>query len=102
MLFFKRKFDQIKCINGCDLFEDNNNFSYWENNEVTSDEKEIVLSAHYLEPEIDSGDVIRTLKYDLPENLPVDLEEKIQLIRDNITPLFSRITLETIEIFENE
>jgi len=43
MLFFKRKFNQIKCINGCDLFEDNNNFSYWENNEVTSDEKEIVL-----------------------------------------------------------
>jgi len=69
---------------------------------IKNNEKEIVLSAHYLEPEIDSGDVIRTLKYDLPENLPVDLEEKIQLIRDNITPLFSRITLETIEIFENE
>jgi len=43
MLFFKKKFNQIKCINGCDLFEDNNNFSYWENNEVTSDEKNILL-----------------------------------------------------------
>ena len=43
MLFFKKKFNQNKCINGCDLFEDNNNFAYWENNEVTSDEKNIVL-----------------------------------------------------------
>tara|TARA_B100000035_G_scaffold118651_1_gene100605 strand:+ start:353 stop:1024 length:672 start_codon:yes stop_codon:yes gene_type:complete len=42
MFFFKKKFIQKKCINGCDLFEDNNNFSYWENNEVTSDEKNIV------------------------------------------------------------
>ena len=42
MLFFKKKFNQIKCINGCNLFEDNNSFSYWENNEVTSDEKDII------------------------------------------------------------
>tara|TARA_Y100001936_G_scaffold149484_1_gene145857 strand:+ start:19954 stop:20538 length:585 start_codon:yes stop_codon:yes gene_type:complete len=69
---------------------------------IKNNEKEIILSAHYLEPEIDSGDVITTLKYDLPDNLPVDLEEKIQLIRDNITPLFSKIALEVIEIFENK
>ena len=69
---------------------------------IKNNEKEIILSAHYLEPEIDSGDVITTLKYDLPENLPMGLEEKIQLIRDDITPLFSKIALETIEIFENE
>ncbi len=46
MLFFKKKFNQIKCINGCSLFEDNNNFSYWENNEVTSDEKNILFYLH--------------------------------------------------------
>tara|TARA_B100000963_G_C22604049_1_gene661587 strand:+ start:823 stop:1491 length:669 start_codon:yes stop_codon:yes gene_type:complete len=41
-MFLKKKFNTIKCTNGCVLFEDNNNYSYWENNEVTSDEKEIV------------------------------------------------------------
>ena len=43
MLFLKKKFNQIKCINGCYLFEDNNNFSYWENNEATLDEKNILI-----------------------------------------------------------
>tara|TARA_B100000963_G_C22563994_1_gene642761 strand:- start:203 stop:874 length:672 start_codon:yes stop_codon:yes gene_type:complete len=41
MNFLKKKFDTIKCSNGCVLFEDRSNYSYWENNEVTSDEKEI-------------------------------------------------------------
>ncbi len=42
MLFLKNNFKTIKCINGCNLFEDKNNYSYWENKQVTSDEKEIV------------------------------------------------------------
>ncbi len=41
MMFLKKKFDKINCTNGCILFEDKNNYSYWENNEVTLDEKEI-------------------------------------------------------------
>ena len=45
MLFYKNNFHKINCINGCDLFEDSNNYSYWEKNNVTSDEKEII---HFL------------------------------------------------------
>ena len=41
MIFLKKKFDKINCANGCILFEDKNNYSYWENSEVTLDEKEI-------------------------------------------------------------
>jgi len=41
MFFLKKKFNHVNCINGCTLFEDYTNHSYWENNEVTSDEKEI-------------------------------------------------------------
>ena len=41
MLFYKNSYRKIECINGCDLFEDNNNYSYWEKNNVTSDEREI-------------------------------------------------------------
>ena len=40
-MFLKKKFNKIKCTNGCILFEDKNNYSYWENSKVTSDEKEI-------------------------------------------------------------
>ena len=42
MFFIKHKFHKINCINGCTLFEDMNNYSYWESNKVTSDEKEII------------------------------------------------------------
>ncbi len=41
MNIFRRKFNKIKCIDGCILFEDSGDYSYWENNKVTSDEKEI-------------------------------------------------------------
>ncbi len=68
---------------------------------MKNNENEIILSSHYLQPKIDSGDVITTLKYDLPDNLPKDLEKKIQQIREDITPLFSKIALQTIEIFKD-
>jgi len=42
MPFFSKNFKTINCINGCILFEDRNNYAYWENNKVTSDEEEIV------------------------------------------------------------
>ena len=41
MFISKENYKKIKCVNGCDLFEDKNNYSYWEENEVTIDEKEI-------------------------------------------------------------
>ncbi len=31
------------CPNGCKLFNDKNNYSYWENKEVTSEEKDILI-----------------------------------------------------------
>ena len=42
MHFFKNNFKQTNCINGCNLFNDENNYSYWENTRATSDEKDIV------------------------------------------------------------
>ena len=43
MMFLKKNFNKTKCVNGCKLFEDKTNYSYWEDNEVTSDEKEITI-----------------------------------------------------------
>jgi len=39
MLFSYRK---SKCINGCELFNDEKNYSYWEGKKETQDEIEIL------------------------------------------------------------
>ena len=69
---------------------------------LTNNETEIILSAHYLEPKIDSGDVITTLKHNLINNSITDFDKKIQQIRNDITPLFSKIVLNTIEILSKK
>ena len=33
---------KTKCVNGCELFNDKNIFSYWEHNKVTSDERHVL------------------------------------------------------------
>ena len=40
--FFKLKTNTDKCINGCILFNEATKFSYWENKEVTNDEKDVL------------------------------------------------------------
>ncbi len=64
---------------------------------LENNEKEIILSAHYLDQKIDAGKVITTKYYVINYNSKKSLEENIQLIRDKITPLFSEITLEVLE-----
>jgi len=46
--FFEIKYKTIECPNGCILFNDKRNFSYWESKNVTNDERYIVdyLNTH--------------------------------------------------------
>jgi hypothetical protein len=37
-----KKFNTTKCINGCNIFDDNSEYLYWENRKVTNDEIDIV------------------------------------------------------------
>ena len=37
-----KKYNETSCINGCKLFNDSNNFQYWEDKNETTDESEIV------------------------------------------------------------
>ncbi len=37
-----KNYKKIKCINNCELFNDNSNFNYWENKKATDDEIEIL------------------------------------------------------------
>ena len=41
-MFFIKNFKNTFCPNGCKLFFDNSNYVYWENNNVTSDEIEVL------------------------------------------------------------
>jgi methionyl-tRNA formyltransferase len=61
-------------------------------------EKEIVISSHYLAPKIDGGAVIFSERHPVNYNPKNDLEANIQRLRDEITPLFSKIMFKTLEI----
>jgi len=41
-LFFNLKHTKTKCINGCNIFNDKKLYSYWENKNITSDEKHVL------------------------------------------------------------
>ena len=63
-------------------------------------EKKIVLSAHYLEKTIDTGHVISTIDFPVEFNNEKKLDINIQTIRDKITPLFSKLVFQTLNILE--
>ena len=63
-------------------------------------EKNIVLSAHYLEKDIDVGNIISTIEFPVNYNGDKDLDANIQTIRDKITPLFSKLVFQTLNILE--
>ena len=69
---------------------------------LLKNEKIIVLSAHYLEKTIDTGQVITSIEFPVDYNDEKNLETNIQSIRDQITPLFSKLMLETLNILENK
>ena len=67
---------------------------------ILNGEKKIVLSAHYLEKDIDVGDVISVIEFPVNYNDDKDLDVNIQTIRDEITPLFSKLVFQTLNILE--
>lgn len=69
---------------------------------ISNNEKEVVLSAHYLELKIDQGDVICTMTHPINFDSRVSIETNIQRVRDEITPLFSKIMFKTLKILENK
>ena len=63
-------------------------------------EKKIVLSAHYLEKDIDAGNIISTIEFPVNYNGDKNLDVNMQTIRDEITPLFSKLVFQTLNILE--
>ena len=67
---------------------------------LLNNEKEIVLSAHSLDAEIDEGDVIATISHPVNYDVKLTLDQNIQRLRDEITPLFSNLMFKTFRILE--
>jgi len=61
-------------------------------------DNEIILTAHYLDSKIDTGDVITTMTHPVNYDLTCSLEENIQRLRNEITPFFSKITFKALNI----
>lgn len=63
-------------------------------------EKEIALSAHLLDAEIDQGNTIHSVSNLVNYDSRYTLDENIQRLRDEIIPLFSKLFFETIDRIE--
>jgi methionyl-tRNA formyltransferase len=62
---------------------------------LLKNEKEIILSAHNLNAEIDAGEVLATISHKVNYNSKLSLDNNIQKIRDEITPKFSELLFTT-------
>jgi len=69
---------------------------------LIKNEKEVILSAHYLTSEIDQGSVIETETHQVNYNKDYSLEDNINRLRCEITPLFSKLMFKVIEKFERK
>lgn len=67
---------------------------------LLNNEKTIVLSAHYLDNIIDRGDTIISLEHPVNYDVNYDLEANVQRLREEITPLFSKLMFNTFDILE--
>ena len=67
---------------------------------LQNNEKEIILTAHVLDKEIDAGNVIEEKNYLVNFEQNKNLENNIQRLRDEITPLFSPLIFKTLKKFE--
>lgn len=64
---------------------------------IKNNETKIILSAHNLESIIDSGSTLNSLSFPIQYDETISVEENIQKIRENITPLFSKLFFNTLE-----
>jgi methionyl-tRNA formyltransferase len=67
---------------------------------LKNNEKEIVLTAHILDDEIDAGDIIEEENHPVNFEQNKDLENNIQRLRDEITPLFSPLVFKTLKKYQ--
>lgn len=68
---------------------------------LLKNENEIVLSVHYLDPKIDAGSTITSVSHPVNYDKNSNLEENVQRLRDEITPLFSKLALITLKKLES-
>ncbi|KFM20099.1 Bifunctional polymyxin resistance protein ArnA [Marine Group I thaumarchaeote SCGC AAA799-P11] len=68
---------------------------------LENNEKNIVLSAHYLDSEIDQGTVIDSISHPVNYINTHTLDENIRRLRDEITELFPKLMFNVFKFFNN-
>jgi len=69
---------------------------------LLKNENYIILSVHDLLADIDMGKVINEIKYPTNYDSTKTLDENIQRLRNEITPLFAKLTIQTLEKLEGK
>ncbi len=67
---------------------------------LKNNDTEIILSAHLLGGKIDAGKVITEFSHPTNYDLNISFEENIQRLRNEITPLFSKIAFKSMKLLE--
>jgi len=65
-------------------------------------EKEIIISTHYLDNIIDKGKTIDMISHPVNYDQTKTFEENIQRLRDEITPLFSKLAFKTLNLLNKQ
>jgi methionyl-tRNA formyltransferase len=68
---------------------------------LENNEKNIILSAHYLDSEIDQGHVINTISHPVNYIETNTFDENVQRLRDEITELFPKLMFRAFQIFNS-
>lgn len=69
---------------------------------LENNENEIILSAHKLDPQIDTGKTIATLSHPVNYEKNQSFEENENRLRNEITPFFSKLVFETLELLTSK
>jgi len=69
---------------------------------LMKNENYIILSVHDLLAKIDMGEVINKMKYPVNYNSNETLDENVQRLRDEITSLFPKLIIQTLEKEESK
>lgn len=69
---------------------------------LVNHDNEIVLSVHDLNAVIDKGEVFKTISHSISYDDSISFNENIEKIRNEITPKFSNLILETLSKFDKK
>ncbi|MBR73438.1 MAG: methionyl-tRNA formyltransferase [Dehalococcoidaceae bacterium] len=69
---------------------------------IMNKEKNIIVTAHYLDKNIDEGETITSITHPINYDSQMTLDENILRLRNEITKYFSKLTFDAFRIYEEK